>query len=92
MEPSAPRALERACSEGAALRGAVLAVLRDAAANRPEGASLASVCGLLQPTPVEKVHAALQALVRDGDVYNTIDENHFRRTEEDARVRSLGMD
>nr|QDO16283.1 replication protein A 32 kDa subunit [Lingulodinium polyedra] len=75
MELSAPK---RARLEGAALRGAVLAFLRGAAAGRPEGASLAALCGHLQPAPEEEVRAALQALVGDGDVYNTLDENHFQ--------------
>jgi len=79
---AAPAAVETAQAPkgplgGSALRKAVLKCLQKEAEGRPEGVSAAAVCGHCGSTPAADVSAALQKLVDAGEIYTTIDDDHF---------------
>merc|ERR1719277_1338654 len=63
--------------EGAALKNAVLAFLRQDADSHPEGSSLESLLTHLKPTPDVHSRKMLEKLIDDGEVFTTIDDEHF---------------
>lgn len=60
---------------GANIAAAILDCLK-AAANE-EGTALSVIAAKLAPTPLSEVKSCLANLVDEGDVYTTIDEDHF---------------
>jgi len=62
---------------GSGLRKAALKFLQREGEGRPEGVPLAAVCQHVAPTPADEVAAALQKLVDSGEVYTSIDDEHF---------------
>jgi len=62
---------------GSGLRKAILKFLQKEGEGRAEGVSLAAVCGHVDATPAGDVTAALQKLVDAGEIYTTIDDEHF---------------
>jgi len=62
--------------DGDALSASVLAVLARAAEN-PTGVALAAVVQELAPASEAAVKSCLVALVEAGEIFNTIDDNHF---------------
>lgn len=63
--------------EGAALRAAALAFVRREGEGVEAGVAATAVCAHLEPAPAAEVVAVLEALVSDGEVFNTIDDTHF---------------
>jgi hypothetical protein len=63
--------------QGEALRSAVLEFLRKECEGKPAGVRLRDAVSFADPTPAEDVKATLAKLVDAGDVYNTIDDQHF---------------
>jgi len=57
---------------------AVVACLASAGAGRFEGLSFDELCKHLAPAPPEVVGYTLEALVDAGDVYSTMDDDHFQ--------------
>jgi len=72
QEPKAAVALD-----GANLKNAILAFLKECGDSRPEGVFVKDVCDKFLPTPGPSVKTVLQDLVADGEAYNTIDDDHF---------------
>jgi len=62
---------------GAALSSAILTVLKNEADSHPEGSALASVLTQMMPSSGEEVKKALEKLVDDGEIFTTIDDEHF---------------
>jgi len=75
-EAPAPAARREPLS-GSALRKAVLRIIREEGEGKAEGVSLAAVCKNVDPSPADEVSAALQKLVDAGEIYTTIDDEHF---------------
>mmetsp|Transcript_3583 Transcript_3583/g.7224 ORF Transcript_3583/g.7224 Transcript_3583/m.7224 type:complete len:96 (-) Transcript_3583:247-534(-) len=65
---------ERLSSSG--LKKAVLRFLQKEGEGRPEGVSVAAVCGHISSTPADDVTTALQKLVDAGEIFTTIDDEH----------------
>uniref|UniRef100_A0A7S4RRX6 Replication protein A C-terminal domain-containing protein n=1 Tax=Alexandrium monilatum TaxID=311494 RepID=A0A7S4RRX6_9DINO len=63
---------------GKPLRAAILRFLQAEGEARPEGLDLAAVCAHLGPAPANEVSKMLESLVNDGDVFTTIDDEHFQ--------------
>merc|ERR1719321_2188304 len=64
--------------DGVPLRDAVLRILKEEqTAGREEGMHKDALCMRLAPTPQAQVVAAIEGLVNDGDVYDTISPDHF---------------
>lgn len=63
--------------EGSALRDAILACLRQQADSHPEGSALSSIFVHMTPTPEADVRKVVEQLVDGGDVFTTIDDEHF---------------
>lgn len=63
--------------EGDALRRAVMTFLQKEGEGLEEGVSLAKVCGRFLPASENAVRTVLAQLVSDGEVFNTIDDDHF---------------
>merc|ERR1712113_1131248 len=74
---TAVAAAQKSCLEGSALREAILAFLRQEADAHPEGCALGSICAHAKPTPDGDVRKAVEQLVEEGDVFTTIDDEHF---------------
>jgi len=72
-----PAAAPKEPLSGSGLRKAVLRFLQREGEGRPEGVSLAAVCGCVGATPADDVTAALRRLVDAGEIYTTIDDEHF---------------
>jgi len=64
--------------EGRALRSAVVAFLQREGETKPEGAAQSDICEHVKPAPESDVLRTLEQLVGDGDVYTTIDDEHFQ--------------
>jgi len=63
---------------GDRLREALVQVLqREAETGGEEGVSVAKLCDQLKPAPSSEIIALLQGLLADGEVYNTVDDDHF---------------
>jgi len=62
---------------GTGLRAAIVAYLLREGESRAEGVSLEMVCAHLAPTAAADVKGGLNELVSDGEVFSTIDEEHF---------------
>uniref|UniRef100_A0A7S4RSY7 Replication protein A C-terminal domain-containing protein n=1 Tax=Alexandrium monilatum TaxID=311494 RepID=A0A7S4RSY7_9DINO len=60
------------------LRTAILEFLRTEGEERPEGVGLTAICSCLGGTPAGEVAKVLEGLVGDGDVFTTIDDEHFQ--------------
>merc|ERR1740129_1683394 len=78
LDPVAPAKPAPARLEGQALRSAVVAFLRREAESRPEGVARSDVCDHVRPTPEGDVSSTLEQLIGDGDVFTTIDDDHFQ--------------
>jgi biotin carboxyl carrier protein len=63
--------------QSADLKGAVVKFLKEKGEGVEAGLSLVEICGHLKPSPELEVRKALEELVSDGDVFNTIDDDHF---------------
>jgi len=64
--------------EGDALKNAIIEYLRKEGPNVGEaGVGVAAVAAGLEPTPLADIKGCLTALVEDGDVYTTLDDDHF---------------
>lgn len=60
------------------LRKSVLTLLEKQCQNAgQEGVEIGAICALSRPATDAQVTAALTALIDDGDICNTIDDNHF---------------
>jgi len=66
---------ERLSSAG--LKKAVLRFLQKEGEGKPEGVSVAAVCSHISSTPADDVTAALQKLIDAGEIFTTIDDDHF---------------
>mmetsp|Transcript_39922 Transcript_39922/g.115034 ORF Transcript_39922/g.115034 Transcript_39922/m.115034 type:complete len:232 (+) Transcript_39922:109-804(+) len=75
LELSAPKT---APLVGQTLKDALVTFLQKEGPSRPEGVSLELLCQRAQPTPAKEVSAALQLLLEDGEVFTTIDDQHFQ--------------
>merc|ERR1719401_1205446 len=78
LEIMAPAKPVPAALGGRALRDAVVAFLRREGEKRPEGVARCDVCDQVKPTPAFDVNKTLEQLTGDGDVYTTIDDDHFQ--------------
>merc|ERR1740129_2591251 len=78
LEPVMPAKPAPARLEGRALRSAVAAFLRREGESRPEGVARSDVCDHVKPTPEGDVNRTLEQLIGDGDVFTTIDDDHFQ--------------
>jgi len=64
--------------EGDALKNAILEYLRKEGPNVGEaGVGVTAVAAGLEPTPLADIKGCLGVLVEDGDVYTTLDDDHF---------------
>lgn len=64
--------------EGDALKNAIIEYLRKEGPNVGEaGVGVAALAAGLEPTPLADIKGCLTALVEDGDVYTTLDDDHF---------------
>ena len=59
------------------LKEAILAFLQDAGNDHVKGVAFATICSHVQPTSTDWARHALGELVAAGDVFTTIDEEHF---------------
>jgi len=64
--------------EGEALKSAILELVRKSGEGKEEGASIAEILAAFSAVPSGKVRAATTALVDDGEIYNTTDDDHFQ--------------
>lgn len=62
---------------GSGLRKAVLGFIQKEGEGKAEGVSLAAVCKHVDPVPAADVSAALEKLVDAGEIFTTIDDEHF---------------
>merc|ERR1712194_306281 len=62
---------------GEALRSAILTVLKNETDSHPEGSALGSVLTQMLPSVGDEVKQALEKLVDDGEIFTTIDDEHF---------------
>jgi len=74
--PAAPVATK--ALEGDALKQAIMAHVRQVGEGKAEGVNFTSFCDRMAPTSAPAVKAALAALVDEGDMYTTVDENSFQ--------------
>merc|ERR1711972_157911 len=63
--------------KGSTLRGAIVAVFRKEGEDKPEGISVNTIISQLKGTPSESIRSMLEELVNDGEVFSTIDDEHF---------------
>lgn len=63
--------------EGAALRTAVVGLLKSEGDGKPEGVEFGALCSHLQPVTAGDLTKALEQLVDAGDVFTTIDDEHY---------------
>jgi hypothetical protein len=63
--------------QGDALREAIVEVLRKEGDGIQEGVSISTVINQLKATPADDVRNAMEKLVGEGDVFATIDDDHF---------------
>jgi len=64
--------------EGEALKSAVRELVRGSGEGRDQGVSIAEIVEAFPAVLPEKVRAAAVALVDDGEIYNTTDDDHFQ--------------
>merc|ERR1712113_800810 len=76
-EAPATKGVQTSQLEGAALREAIVALLRQEAESKPEGSAIDALLEHAKPTPEDHVRSAIQQLVDDGEVFTTIDDDHF---------------
>eukprot|EP00747_Dinoflagellata_sp_TGD_P163484 gnl/TRDRNA2_/TRDRNA2_182188_c0_seq1.p1 gnl/TRDRNA2_/TRDRNA2_182188_c0~~gnl/TRDRNA2_/TRDRNA2_182188_c0_seq1.p1 ORF type:complete len:276 (-),score=51.70 gnl/TRDRNA2_/TRDRNA2_182188_c0_seq1:83-910(-) len=76
--PTPARDTQRAKLDGPRLREALLGLLQTASETRgPEGLETKEITGHFPGTPAAEVKASLQSLVNEGEVFTTIDDDHF---------------
>eukprot|EP00419_Tripos_fusus_P089973 CAMPEP_0172859968 /NCGR_PEP_ID=MMETSP1075-20121228/71814_1 /TAXON_ID=2916 /ORGANISM="Ceratium fusus, Strain PA161109" /LENGTH=251 /DNA_ID=CAMNT_0013707929 /DNA_START=83 /DNA_END=838 /DNA_ORIENTATION=+ len=73
-EPSTPA---KVGLEGVALRKAVVGFLKSEGDGRPEGVEFGALCSHFQPVTPGDLTKALEHLVDAGDVFTTIDDEHY---------------
>merc|ERR1712187_425066 len=78
QETSAPVMAPKAQLEGAGLRNAILAFIRNEGEGKAEGIALAMISAHVEPAPISKVRNALEQLVNDGEIFTTLDDDHFQ--------------
>jgi len=64
--------------EGGALKNAVRELVRRSGEGKEEGVSIAEIFDAFSAIPSVKVRAAASALVDEGEIYNTMDDDHFQ--------------
>lgn len=74
LEPPMPR---KAQLEGAGLRGAILSFVQSEGSGKPEGVALDSICAHAEPAPRDETSAAVKRLVDHGEIFATVDDQHF---------------
>lgn len=70
-----PKPAGGAALSGADLRAALLGMMREVSS--PEGVNVDSMVAKFSPVTEADVRAALEQLVGDGEIFGTIDDNHF---------------
>jgi len=73
-EPSTPA---KVAPEGTALRSAVVGFLKSEGDGKPEGVEFGAVCSHFQLVKPGDITIALEHLVNAGDVFTTIDDEHY---------------
>jgi len=63
---------------GKTLRAEILRFLKSEGEEKPEGVGFMAVCAHVGSTPAREVTTALEGLVGDGDIFTTIDDEHFQ--------------
>lgn len=64
-------------SDGQALGSALTSLLQQQSASNPEGMKIVDIVKQMIPSAEVDVRACLEKLVSDGEVFNTIDDDHF---------------
>jgi len=64
--------------DGEALKSAVRELVRRSGEGKEEGVSIIEIFGVFPAVPTERVREAAAALVDDGEIYNTTDDDHFQ--------------
>merc|ERR1712050_798536 len=79
ISPAADGAVNKSAGrlEGSALRDMIMSCLRQDADSHPEGVALRDLFTHIKSTPEADVRSSLEKLVDEGDVYTTIDDEHF---------------
>jgi hypothetical protein len=62
---------------GSALKNAVLEFFRTEGEGKDEGLSVSNVAAHMKATPPESIKVVVQELVTDGELFTTIDDDHF---------------
>merc|ERR1719336_2266765 len=78
QETTAPVAAPKVRLEGTGLRNAILAFIRSEGEGRAEGIALATISVHVDPTPTSEVRNALEQLVAEGEIFTTLDDDHFQ--------------
>jgi replication factor A2 len=78
MKGEAPQPGGAAPPEGNALKEAVKDFVQREGAGREEGVALAEITGGVGGAVPESVRRAIEALVAEGEIYQTVDEEHFQ--------------
>jgi len=83
QEAPAPKVAKEAPAQkpmlsGSKLRHALMDFLRKAGDGKPEGVTRSALCRFAEPAPQKEVTSALEQLVARGDLYTTIDDDHFQ--------------
>lgn len=63
--------------KGDVLRSALISFLQQQSSNHPEGLKFGDIAKQMEPVVEVEVRACLESLVGDGEVFNTIDDEHF---------------
>lgn len=63
--------------EGSALQSAIQEFIREKGDGVEEGVSVADICKHVAPAPEVHVRTSLAKLVAEGEIFSTIDDNHF---------------
>merc|ERR1719213_82792 len=64
--------------DGEALKSAVRELVRRSGEGKEEGVSIIEIFGVFPAVPTERVREAAAALIDDGEIYNTTDDDHFQ--------------
>merc|ERR1719356_2016333 len=63
---------------GAELRSAIASFVLKRGEGSEEGVSIATICGQFLPASEMSVRTTLEQLITDGELFNTIDDDHFQ--------------
>jgi len=78
QETNAPVTAPKVRLEGTGLRNAILAFIRSEGEGKAEGIALATISVHVDPTPTGEVRNALGQLVAEGEIFTTLDDDHFQ--------------